>query len=403
MKTRQKVACGLGLLLLAERAWKLRSIRHFFSRPLPAQKSPVQLVSILQAILSGDPTMPTCLERSLQLKSQYQLEFIWLVDYDDHEGIRICQQLVERYPDRSVQIVLTQPTPPGCNPKAYKLVIGRARAQGEVICVLDDDTLLPAHALEITLPFLDQPGVGLAFGLPYYVNFSNGWSAMVSTFVNSNSLFTYVPYSMLVEPFTINGMFYVMNAATLDSIGGFTAIQQMLADDFAIAHLFRTHGYKLAQTPLLHGISTQVRDGQHYSSLLQRWFVFPRESIMRHVSWRDMLVFYTFGVLPALVPLLLLLALLLRPGWQRLACTLLYFGYDVAAIEILNRDYLQQSTPRNKRWLVPLMLVLIPLQIVQALFSAQRINWRGHIIQVERGGSFRYVERTKTTHLTTKD
>jgi hypothetical protein len=35
------------------------------------------------------------------------------------------------------------------------------------------------------------------------------------------------------------------------------------------------------------------------------------------------------------------------------------------------------------------MQLVFPFQLLVALLSPQRINWRGNIVQVERGGSFR--------------
>ena len=119
-----------------------------------------------------------------------------------------------------------------------------------MVCVLDDDTRLPDWGLEQCLPFLDRPGVGLAFGLPYYRHFGNLWSALVSLFVNGQSLLTYVPYTALSEPFTINGMFYALRREVLDAVGGFAGLEGILADDFAVASRLREHGYRLAQTPL---------------------------------------------------------------------------------------------------------------------------------------------------------
>jgi ceramide glucosyltransferase len=383
----------IALLMLAERVWKHWMVVSFFQRPLPTPATDPILVSLIQPVLSGDPTMLACLERSLQLKSRYRLEYIWLADIDDLAGQRICQQLMMRYPERRVQLIALPPPLEGQNPKTVKLIAGAKAARGEVLCVLDDDTMLPDDGLERCLPFLDQPGVGLAFGLPYYVNFSNIWSSMVSSFVNSNSLLTYIPYTVLTEPFTINGMFYAIRRELLAAVGGFEAIEYIFADDFAIAQLICSHGYRLAQTPLCHGISTQVKGPRHYLSLIQRWFVLPRESLLRHLSMRDRLVVYALGLVPALFPLLLMAYLLLRPSRRTLAYTLLYFGYSFAIFAHFNRQYLREASPWRMAWWVPIIQVVFPFQLLVALLSPQRINWRGNIVQVKRGGSFRYVRR----------
>jgi ceramide glucosyltransferase len=386
----------VGLLMLLEKAWRHLLVVRFFRRPVPQATREVGLVSILQPILSGDPTMPACLERSLRLRSRYPLEFVWLVDVDDPRAQRICMDLCRKYPDREVNVVVMPPPAERQNPKTVKLIAGARLANGDVLCVLDDDTQLPDGGLEQCLPYLDAPGVGLAFGLPYYLDFSNLWSSLVSYFVDSHSLLTYIPYTALAEPFTINGMFYAARRDVLESVGGFEGLENMLADDFAVAQRFRRNGYRLAQTPLLHGINTRVTGPRHYLNLIQRWFIFPRESLMRHLKPREQAVLYGLGLVPSLFPLSLLAYLLARPSKGKACYSLLYFGYSYAVFAHINRSYLGGAAAWGKSWLVPVIQAVFPLQLLAALLSPQRITWRGHEMQVERGGGFRFVRRRST-------
>ena len=102
-----------------------------------------------------------------------------------------------------------------------KLIEGVKQATGNIIAVLDDDTMLPNQAFDQCLPYLEKPGIGVAFGLPYYVNFSNFWSTLVSSVVNGNNLLTYIPYTYFINPFTINGMFFVIKKEILEKVNGF--------------------------------------------------------------------------------------------------------------------------------------------------------------------------------------
>ena len=261
--------------LIALTIWKHVAVIRFFRRPTPAWPRPPTLVSILQPILSGDPTLPATLGHNLPLGGPCPVEFLWLVDTDDEAGQGIAQALRAEAPEADIRIVISPPPPQGVNPKTFKLIDGLELARGEVICVLDDDTMLPAEWQATCLPYLDVPGVGLAFGLPYQTNFSNVWSSLIACFVNSNSLLTYIPYTTLHPPVTINGMFYAARREVLDAVGGFRGLEPILADDFAVAQRFRTQGFQLAQTPLRHAISTQVTGARRYLSLIQRWFIFP--------------------------------------------------------------------------------------------------------------------------------
>src|SRR6476660_6055332 len=114
----------LAILMLAEKVWRHVTVVRFFRRPVPPPRREVRLVSILQPILSGDPTMPDCLERNLRMRTRYPLEFIWLVDDNDHEGERICRRLIARYRDRAIRLHLMPPPGERDNPKMVKLIEG---------------------------------------------------------------------------------------------------------------------------------------------------------------------------------------------------------------------------------------------------------------------------------------
>jgi ceramide glucosyltransferase len=236
----------------------------------------------------------------------------------------------------------------------------------------------------------------LAFGLPYYESFGNLWSSLVAYFVDSQSLLTYVPFALLHEPVTINGMFYALRREVFDAIGGFDGLEQTLADDFAIAQRVRQAGYRLVQTPLLHPIRTTVRGPRQYGRLIQRWFIFPRESLMRHLNWREQTLFYLLTVLPLTFPWLALVYPLLRPSRASTSACLAYFAYDYALFAQINKTYLKSAAPWAHSWLIPLIKLALPLQILIALCSPQRITWRGHRIEVLPGGGMRMVRRRKT-------
>jgi ceramide glucosyltransferase len=382
---------ALLIIIFAERLLKHLLVVRFFRRPIPLPTRPIPLVSILQPILSGDSTMAAGLEQNLTMQTCYPLEFLWLVDEDDAEAQEICQNLLYDHPEKRAHLILVPLPGPRQNPKMVKLIAGARQAIGEVLCILDDDTRLSDHSLETCLPSLDQPGVGLAFGLPYYVSFGNFWSQLVAYFVNSHSLMNYIPYAMLTEPVTINGMFYAIRREVLGKIGGFDGLENILADDFAIAKRMRDQGYRLAQTPLRHAISTWVAAPHKYFSLIQRWFIFPRESIMRHLSGRERLIFYSMALFPVFFPWIALLVFIIVPKlWP---VTLLYFLYSYLIFAHFNRAYLNQASPWSHSYLVTLISLLLPFQVVAALFAGQRINWRGHIMQAQPGGSFQFVRR----------
>jgi ceramide glucosyltransferase len=378
---------------LLDRAVRYVAIWRFLRRTPPAPAAdPHTLVSMLQPILSGDPTLAASLEANLRAQSNHRREWIWLLDEDDLPGMAICTHLIARFPQENIQLVRVAPAPLDHNPKMSKLICGSALAQGSVIAVLDDDTRLPDGGLDELVAALAAPGAGLAFGLPYYVSFDGCWSALTATFVNSTSLPTYIPACLIGEPTTINGMCYVIRRTVLDRVGGFAGLERIVADDFAIAQRMRANQYRLVQTPVRHAISTQVPSARAYWRLLQRWLIFPRESLMRHLGFADTLRFYAVAVLPLLMPWVAFSAL-----WQRRAGLRLlgiaYVGIHWLGTWWLSRRYLGGAIPLRWAGLIPLVQLALPIQALIAFLAPQRIRWRGHLIRIEPGGTIRIEER----------
>ena len=386
-------AAGLGALLLLGMAWKHAMTVRFFARPVTQPHSQPRLVTILQPIVSGDPTLAKCLEQNLLLATSCPIELLWLLDEDDFAAQDLCRALLARHPGRTARVLLLPSPPDRHSPKMFKLIEGMKEAQGEVICVLDDDTMLLPGSLEAAIAGLDKPRAGLAFGLPYYVSFETFWSSFVACFVNSHSLMTYVPYVFLLDPITINGMFYVFRRRVYEETGGFGGVVEILADDFATAKHFRSHGYRLIQTPVRHPISTHVSGPRAYLRLLHRWLTFPRETLLKSLPWRELSVTHGLTLLFALGPMLLLIASLIWPSPWTFGVLGGLMAYHFAIFVHCHFAYLRSATPWYWWWLVPVIQVLLPLQIVAALLMPQRVNWRGHVMQIERGGGFHYLRR----------
>src|SRR5215510_545373 len=95
--------------IFAERIFKHVLVVRFFPRPIPRPTRPVKLVSILQPILSGDPTLADGLKQNLTMQTSYPLEFLWLVDEDDEQAQQICRGLLARHPQKRACLILLPP------------------------------------------------------------------------------------------------------------------------------------------------------------------------------------------------------------------------------------------------------------------------------------------------------
>jgi len=327
-------------------------------------------VTVLQPILSGDPTLAACLADNL--RQTPDARFLWLIDENDLEA-----QAIAKAPaiDQRARVVLGPPPRDGENPKVAKLARAFPLVETRYLAVLDDDTVLPPGGLARTIAGLSSGA--LATGLPLYVCKANAWSRLVCGFVNGSCLLTYPAASMAGAARTINGMFYVTETAALAKAGGFDAIRGSLTDDYAIASLFRRQHAPIIQTDVLHPISTTVTDVGHYFGIMRRWMIFGSRYLFENLS--------LFSVVVVLVPTLappILLAVGLMAGWAWAAGAVALLLLKAVANRLLRQRLgAPIGTTADMAYEIAADIVT-PFHIVFALLSPNRFNWRSRRIRM---------------------
>jgi ceramide glucosyltransferase len=139
--------------------------------------------------------------------------------------------------------------------------------------------------------------------------------------------------------------------------------------------------------------SRAVRDAGHYFSILNRWFIFPQASILQSATPLELLVFYSVAFFPTCFPLLVIVYALLFPSIYTLIYGLVYFGVNYYILSFFNDNYLREATPKDKIFWLLAIQVLLPFNIFLSLLSPRKINWRGHIMEINKDGSFHFVQR----------
>jgi ceramide glucosyltransferase len=329
-------------------------------------------VTVMQAILGGDPTLGRNLEENL--RHHPRARFLWLVDEDDP----VARELAGRLSAGRAEVLLAPPPPQGRNPKVFKLALGLPHASGDLVAVLDDDTVLPPGALAAAALALDRGD--LATGLPYYRPEGSLATRLTAAFVNSNALGTYLPILFFRAPVTINGMFYLTRRETLERLGGFAAIEDRLCDDYEMARMYRRAGLRIVQTSVVHPISTTVRGVADYARILRRWMVFANH------LFRDAIdpLMIALVVLPAVMPLLLVV-LAGFAGNAALAATLAGLVAKATAMAVLRRRAIGSRETASGVLLEVLADLLQPFHAASALIRPGSIRWRSRSIVVEDG------------------
>jgi ceramide glucosyltransferase len=287
-------------------------------------------------------------------------------------------------------IVLAAPDGGAIATKVAKLRAALPALDGEIACFVDDDITLPPDALQVLVAPLLRAEVGATFGLARYTAWESAPSSLMSLFVNSNALLSYLPLTYLTESFTITGHLFALRRATLAAVGAFGDEPTRIDDDHELARRVRAARLRIVQTALIYDVTNRLDSFAAYRAQLRRWFIFPRQAMLPYLDQRDRALTGLGSVGGLLPPLLLLLAILTRRRVVGLAY-LLALALATAIQARLESAYLGRATPPRRWALFPLVVTVTPVHVLALLFARPVVEWRGQRLYIERGGLFRVL------------
>jgi ceramide glucosyltransferase len=347
-------------------------------------------VTLIQPVSRGAADLRPALLSRARLDYPAQVQHLFVCDEADDESQAACRHLMRDFPALRAELVVV---PRGASPMSFKTVklqAGVVHATGEVVCCVDDDIVLRPDALRVLLPYLYDRDVGAVFGLACYTSWRNLPTSLMSAFVNTNALLSYVPLIYMAEPFTITGHCYALRRDVLHSIDDFRGMEHHFGDDHELAWRLRDKGLRLVQTPLIYDVVNHFDTLGQYAAQMKRWFVFPRQMLLPAMTRRERAVSF-IGSLGNLVPgLLLVLALAVRKSAPAHALAL-SLGLSGAVYAFCEARYLKRRTPLRWWPLVGVVTLFAPFQVVWALLSDDVIEWRGRRVRVLKGGWYKEV------------
>jgi ceramide glucosyltransferase len=340
-------------------------------------------LTVVQPVTSGDAALESVLLSGLG--ELWESPLIWIVDKKDAAACELCQMLKARHSGRDIQIIETDEPPQGFNPKTWKLLAALPSVRTELLAVIDDDTRVPRRSAFCLVNALDG-GADIATGLPCYAPTPGIWSVLLSEFVNSSAILTYLSAAECADARTINGMCYAMRTRQVRETGLFAACGHSITDDLAVAKAIRKNGGRIEQTTWPQHISTTVLSPTHYRRLMHRWFVFTRILIQNETPFVQAVLVVCYGLHPLLLASLAIAAVA-EPaqGLWPLAAVLAVRGVTLAA---LNRKFAGSWLHSPTASIVAELLQ--PVFLVGALLYPV-IWWRRRKIRVRNFDEFVYL------------
>jgi ceramide glucosyltransferase len=380
----------LTMLFAIDRLWKLVVVIHLFRRSTPPQPKIWPTVTLLQPITQGTNELIHSLRKRAAIEYPAHIQHLFICDSHDIESQNMVNNFLNDYTFLHAELILVETPGAKIASKIIKLQAALPKATGEILCFMDDDVAPRQNILRVLVPFLNQPDVGAAFGLPCYTNWRTSWSSLMSGLVNANMPLSFVALSYLIDPFRITGHIVVFHRAIFEKVGGLNGLEQHIDDDFELARRLRTHGLRSIQTPLVYDIDNALRSKESYDAQLKRWFVLPRQAMMPSLSARERYAAFISSCTLPIPGIVAFLAFLTRSRASLRSITACLGIFSIVYI-LCERLFLKGHTPLFRWPLLILGAVVTPLQIIISLLSNNEIEWRGQRMRIHRNGKMEVI------------
>jgi ceramide glucosyltransferase len=229
----------LGLVVAGVLRFRTDARRQLRSIPDDAHLPPV---SILKPVHGIEAQLRENIE-SFFRQDYPRYEILFAADETDDAALDVVREISARYPHVPVRILVTGT--PWPNPVVYSFHCMAEAAAHEILVTTDSDVEVdPQYLREIVPPLLD-PKVGMLTCLYRGKNVTNFFSGLTAIGM-SVEMTAGVLVANLLEGMRFGlGPTTVVRKDALASIGGYTALRDYIAYDFAIGNLIERAGYRI--------------------------------------------------------------------------------------------------------------------------------------------------------------
>ena len=345
--------------------------RHYLRVPLPAPGNQPP-VSVLRPLCGHDDGLEENL-RSIFAQDYPDYEVLLGVHREDDPAATLAAKIISEYSSRvKARLIITGESPIP-NAKAYSLNRLVREAQHELLVMSDSDIRVKPCLLSHLAQKFQDKSVGL-ITCPYRaVPGRSFWSRLEAIGMNTE-LLAGVLVARLVEGMRFAlGCTVAVRRAVLNDMGGFSYLQDFLAEDFVIGQraAILGHGVLLSSCVIEHRIGSQglLANFGHRT----RWARSTRRS--RPAGYWGQI--FTYPLAWAL-----LLWATLPAAWPVIPITLILRGAAAAATA---HFVLRDPMIRRQWWLLPVQDILGVLVWISG-FAGDTIVWRDRKCTVLRDG-----------------
>ncbi len=208
---------------------------------LPGDLPPV---TILKPLHGAEPDLYAQLAGFCRQDYPRPVQIVFGVADAADSAIPVVRQLIADFPDRDLALVVNARRH-GANAKVSNLINMQRAVRHELLIVSDSDIVVAPDYLRHVVGALEQPGIGLVTCL--YRGAGLGlWSQLAAMAIDYHFLPNVLVGLRLGMATPCFGSTIALRKTTLAAIGGFEAVADQLADDYALGALVRRAGLAVA-------------------------------------------------------------------------------------------------------------------------------------------------------------
>ncbi|BAZ24051.1 putative glycosyl transferase, group 2 family protein [Kalymmatonema gypsitolerans NIES-4073] len=289
-------------------------------------------------------------------------------------GIAVVKQIIQDFPQLDIELVVSDRTI-GTNPKVSNLANAVTKAKYEILVIADSDIRVGTNYLQRVIQPLQDSSVGVVTCL--YRSIAKGWVSTLEAIGIATDFHAGVLVSNQIEGIKFAfGSTIAIRKQVLNTIGGFGAIADYLADDFQLGYLPVKAGYKVVLSGY---IVEHVLDKSTITNSIQRQIRWAR-CIRVSRPWGYLGLIFTYGTVTSLV-------LLMATGGSIPGCAGLLITWVMRLVMgwVVGVKYLQDPCVQKYFWIVPLRDFVTFVIWCCGLFGST-IEWRGRQLRLTKDG-----------------
>jgi len=343
-------------------------------KPLATEGADLPPVSILKPLKGTDPEIYASL-RSHCIQDYPQYEVLFGITDPNDLAITVVERLIREFPDRAIRLVRCEKML-GANGKVSSLAQMTAVAKYDWLLVNDSDIRVEPDYLRRIVTELSTPGVGLVTCLYRGVPARTMASRLESLGISTDFCAGVLAARQIEGGLRFGlGSTLALRRHHLDSIGGFEAIADYLADDYELGRRIAEKNLKVALSESVVETYLPAYTFAGFFSHQLRWARTIRAS--RPVGYTGLLLTFT-------LPWALLTLLTARGAawaWAIFVPALLI--RSIMAV-VTGRFVLRDKEVVRSFWLLPVRDVLAVVVWLGGLVG-KKIVWRGEFFQLQEG------------------